>query len=721
MSETFDKSDKSAALRPETQKERWFKYGLNVLLVSLIVVVLAVLLIATVQSKKVNVRLDTTTAGLYSLKPQTLNIIKNNSQDIRIVSLYTRAKDAKAYEQQGRQEDELDEVTPVADLLDEYQRKGNKITVEVIDPVAQATRVDQLVEEVTQRYGGEIQKYKQITLDYPKVIEQITQLSSAEVEKVKALPVADVKDPDLADTLNLTWVTIQGFPRFLDRTKESVDRRLQQKIPDYKGAVDAIDQGMGMLSQMAGQILGSFDKQKEDQKVPEAIRKYMVDSRPAYQQVKDLSDGLEKRIKELGELKLDELKQSLRQQDTILVMGESEMRVITKDKVWQEPEAARNVDPDVTPQPRFAGEQQVTSAILAVTRKERPKVAFVRAGGAPLTTEGNPFQRGGPFSDIAQRLRDYNFEVVEKDLTGMWAMQSRMQRSPFPQPEEPTDEQIKDAVWVVVGLPGGQSPMGGPPPTIGVKVAEHVKNGGSVLILGEPRGEDFAEALGDYGIKLRTDAAAVHEPVGGVSRSADMVEQAQRNPFIFVIQNYGDHFLTNPINSLDGVVLPMLLVETQAKPGIKSSKLLPVPQVLKVWGETAMDQALQDGKVEKNPGDVEPPLWSGAAAEREDGKGRVVVIGSVQFAMNHIVNLPHEEYLPRYVVRFPGNAELFCNSVLWLAKMEPMIAISPAAMQQPRVKQISNGALNVWRVLLFAGLPLAVLASGALVYNARRD
>ena len=80
-------NDKTAAPRPETQKERWFKYGLNVLLVSLIVVVLAVLLIAFVQLKNVNKRFDTTTAGLYSLKPQTLNIIKNNSQDIRIVSL----------------------------------------------------------------------------------------------------------------------------------------------------------------------------------------------------------------------------------------------------------------------------------------------------------------------------------------------------------------------------------------------------------------------------------------------------------------------------------------------------------------------------------------------------------------------------------------------------------------------------------------------------------
>ena len=32
-----------------------------------------------------------------------------------------------------------------------------------------------------------------------------------------------------------------------------------------------------------------------------------------------------------------------------------------------------------------------------------------------------------------------------------------------------------------------------------------------------------------------------------------------------------------------------------------------------------------------------------------------------------------------FAPRFPGNAELFLNSVFYLAKMEPMIAISPAA------------------------------------------
>src|SRR5436853_6167673 len=89
MTETNPKS-KPITYQPESQRERWLKYGLNVALVSVVVIVLAGLIIYLAQDRKYSARLDTTRAGLYSLKPQTLNIIKNNQEPIRIVSLYTR-------------------------------------------------------------------------------------------------------------------------------------------------------------------------------------------------------------------------------------------------------------------------------------------------------------------------------------------------------------------------------------------------------------------------------------------------------------------------------------------------------------------------------------------------------------------------------------------------------------------------------------------------------
>ena len=46
--------------------------------------------------------------------------------------------------------------------------------------------------------------------------------------------------------------------------------------------------------------------------------------------------------------------------------------------------------------------------------------------------------------------------------------------------------------------------------------------------------------------------------------------------------------------------------------------------------------------------------------------------------------------------------------MFWLAKMEPMIAISPAAMEVSRIEPMSPGVQGFWRTgVLLVGLPAA--------------
>lgn len=712
--------------RPQTQKERWLKYGANVGLMTIIVILLAVFLTWLAQSRKASARIDTTSAGLYSLKPQTINLIKDNTQKIRIVSLYTRTK---ADNPDAIEVDTTDYVQPVEDLLNEYERKGKNIEVQVIDPVSQPSKVDQLIADVTSKYGGEVQKYKAVVDEYPEISKKISALADGEVKQVQKLPPLKVSDVELYKTLILTISTIQEFPKQLQDTQKGIDRGLKQRPPDYKGAVDSIRDGMSELSLLVGVTIDNFKKFKDDAKVPEELRKYMAQSLPNYEQLQKLADDLKKRIGELGELKLDDLKQSLRARDTILVMGANDMRVIPRDKVWVEVADVRFMQSGGKPKMRFAGEQQVTSAILAVTSKSKPKVAFVRGGGPPLTTPGIPgFMRPGEYSMVAERLRDYNFDVLEKDLSGMWAMQAQMQGSFAP--PEPTDEQIKDAIWVVVDL--GQprrNPMQ-PPPSLGPKVAEHLKNGGSALLLSRFNSESFGEALDEWGIKVRTDAIAVHQPVesppGG---SSDFIQQALRIPYIFLISEYGDHMLTKPLRSLDSALVPLCVVQTEKKDGYDVTPILPVPQKLKTWGETDVMNALENAKVSFDKpgeagGDLAPPLYGGAVGQKKDG-GRVVVVGCADFPVNGLVGMPDPDLLQEQriiVPRFPGNAELFMNSIFWLARMDPMIAISPAAMEVNRIADMSGATLNFWRIgVLLVGLPGLVLVGGLVMYMSRRD
>jgi hypothetical protein len=53
--------------------------------------------------------------------------------------------------------------------------------------------------------------------------------------------------------------------------------------------------------------------------------------------------------------------------------------------------------------------------------------------------------------------------------------------------------------------------------------------------------------------------------------------------------------------------------------------------------------------------------------------------------------------------------------------MEPMIAISPAAMDVSRIAAMSKGTKRFWDITLVAGLPLLVGLAGVLMYIRRRD
>jgi hypothetical protein len=230
----------------------------------------------------------------------------------------------------------------------------------------------------------------------------------------------------------------------------------------------------------------------------------------------------------------------------------------------------------------------------------------------------------------------------------------------------------------------------------------------------------MAQALEEWGVKVRTDAIAVHEPVPNVPATGDIVEDAQRMPYIFIVNEYGNHMLAKPLRSLDGLLIPIVPVSVEKKQGYKSEPLVPVPQTLKVWGETNVES--MDENVKFDPGiDIPAPLFGGAVVEKENGGGRLVTIGSVYFASNRIAGLA-DPRSRNAVLRFPGNQELFMNSVFWLAKMEPMIAISPTAMEVNRIKPMSEGAHGFWRVgVVLVMLPLAVVFAGVAMYMNRRD
>jgi hypothetical protein len=706
-----------------SQRERWIKYGANVILSSVLVAALAVVL--TIIAQAHTIRVDTTIGSSQSLRPQTLNYIQNDLKSpVRIIGLYPKIK-SESHEQ--------DFYQPVADLLNDYATKGHNITVQMIDPDTQKDDFNKLVAEVTNRFGGEVKGYKAVLNALPADSDIMRKFATDEAALYRQLPGDQVQDPNLQQALYIAYPTLLSIPKELTRLSDAVDADVNQQIPSYKEAVEEIRTSFTNLSQAVDLFSGLLDQVKSAQNVPQGI----VDYAPAAQAraaaaKKTLTEMLD-RIGKLGELKeLDDFRDQLRSK-SIIVITDSGYKILQFDQVWKIPESSEfgGADSDVQQRLTFAGEQQISAAILALT-VSKPMVVFVRTSGPPITGEMGAGHEA-TFSAIAQRLRDYNFEVRDKDASGSSAMLGN----------DPTDDEMKSAVWVIVRDPQNAMPESEAP--INAMLEKHLREGGAAMVMLFPTSDATTGSLRPMGIDVDTDAVIVHEALPATGRrSTDMVDAAlQDSQLFYELNNYGDHPIAQPLAGLDFVnaASSPVYIDSQPPAGVTVTPLLPIPQTPHSWAASGAMTVLQQSeghKLDFNPkadpgggrmnGDVDNtpdhPLYGAAAAQSANG-ARVVVVGSYWFASSEPVSLPDIDMLEKHgvtVARLPGNGEFFVNSIFWLSHMEDMLAISPHALQVARIREMSPGALRFWRAgVLTAGLPLAVIVAGLMVYVRRRD
>jgi hypothetical protein len=110
-----------------------------------------------------------------------------------------------------------------------------------------------------------------------------------------------------------------------------------------------------------------------------------------------------------------------------------------------------------------------------------------------------------------------------------------------------------------------------------------------------------------------------------------------------------------------------------------------------------------------------------AAAEKDDR--RIVVVGEPVWASNEITTYGRGDLrgLAELVgAEFPANAELFLNSVYWLAQMDQLIAASARTQDIRRVETMTPTRLYTLRWLLLLGMPLAAGGAGVSVWLVRR-
>lgn len=156
--------------------------------------------------------------------------------------------------------------------------------------------------------------------------------------------------------------------------------------------------------------------------------------------------------------------------------------------------------------------------------------------------------------------------------------------------------------------------------------------------------------------------------------------------------------------------------------------LLTVGSGVKVWGESqwlTFRQVRRDQRAQgpqpklDSERDLRAPVgeetWVVAAAAERHYKGgfqRLVAVGSNDWFLDSVTTAK-SQIDGREVSVYPGNAELFESSVLWLAGQDDFIAQSPTARAVAIVQPLEAEQLRRLRIGLVAGLPAIILLMGA--------
>jgi len=322
-----------------------------------------------------------------------------------------------------------------------------------------------------------------------------------------------------------------------------------------------------------------------------------------------------------------------------------------------------------TERPPATGEQDLTNAILKVTRDTLKTVCFVEGHGEKQLSSTNEAKGYGA---VDRLLKNENYQTKTVNLV--------------------TANQVPDECAVLVEA-GPKTLF----PQEAAMIGKYLDGGGKALLMIDP---DTDPQLGDvlkaWNIQLGNDTVIDASGVGRLFGTG---------PAVPLVLNYGSHPITKDFSRVM-TFFPFarsVSVISNAGGAVSTTELLKTSE--ESWAETE----LKNGQAKFDEGkDKKGPITIGVAASKRvgDKEARLVVIGDSDFASNGYS-------------RHPPNRDLFMNTVNWLAQDEDLIAIRPKSTTDRRVTMTaSQQTLLFWTTLLL--IPGLVIGSGAYIWWKRR-
>lgn len=718
-----------------TASQRRFVYGVNVA-VAVVLMVLA-LAIAGWAAGRFGGTYDWTSARLNSLSPRTVQLVRGLDQNVTITSLYSLAlREIRPHAEKHKQH--------VDDLLDLYETAGrDRIATFRIDPQEQPDRVNDLLRRLSEKpaYRDEAAPHAEAIGRFADINARVTELVQAELPLIEEFARADQRLnrlPELAIIARMLRQTIGDA----QSTEREVQTLTMEAIPRYGRAVELVRTHLGTarsnLQTAQEWMTGNAQNLAW---LAEDARSFFAESRSRFAPLMELLDAEIAETRDLGMVELEQLYESLKLGQTVLVETPERARVLTQEDVWpfrMDRNAPTPPDGDTR---EFAGEQAISSAILQLTQTEKTGVIFTRFGGQPLLepdySQFNPMAPPpqAPFSTLHGLLERENFEVTE------WDVQS--------QPDPPMIENAARLVFVVFPPQEPQSPNPMQPPRTPPiteeqrqRIVSAVQDAGLALFVvsWRPPASPLMPitppyAFGDYlrdswGVDVKNSHLVIHFTPNpqreGVwiprSRNATVISSGEG--FRFTNHEIGRPLQALPVG-LQAAVPLTLAAEMPA--GVTATPIAEVPETEDVWAIENLNRTDEDFQrrqgTQRYDDDLRSPFALAVAAESEAG-ARLVVVASEQFAADAM--LQSVQLVPiggslQIAQTYPGNADLFINALHWLTGDSARIAVGPQRGTVPRLDKLKEGPTATFlRVFLVGIWPGLALAAGACVWFIRR-
>ncbi len=665
-------------------------------------------------------RLDVTVTGALDLSPRTRQILESLEGEYEIIAAFDRTATPRAV------------ADRVDDVLEEFDRRSDRVRLTRID-VSTAAGVEQL-----RALGGRLRDRDaaRITTQVGLLSEGVSELEAAAGE----MDALGTRLLEVRSAIGDSAVGAQTNRAFFEQQANVARfgaRELREKAPqlrrmldepgnaagvaDTKEVADAVAASLRALVQQhdtLGEQLRAFS---EAEAMPREARDR---ARPLIRPMGErrdrwavLADGLSR----MERPDVVRVAGALERSQALLVVGPPGGGVTAIDLGQILPTsvaAFESAGVSASAEMARRAEEQIATALGSLASPARPIVVVTHAEPSAGLLQS------AALSAAWERLAMRGIDLAE------WAV--------VVDPDPPSLIDLnpggdRPVVWLVVNTNSAVASaegdeLGGAKraEALGDAIEQMIAGGQSVLVSLNPSvfpgfGEvdPTARALAEFGIEARSGRPLVRRVMQGraaaITPEVAALARESGTPIGAAIENLTVRAPWGVPLGLSGGAEPVL--------SLRGSEA--------VWGESQWLRLWQtDPELRRHMGEqptrdeaqdlVGEAYVLAAAGERtseETGRAqRVVVVGSNGWLLTSIVRDPQQ--IDGRVYQ-PGNLELLEASVFWLAGMDGLVARSAASGRVALVKPMETGRLRVIAWSLIAGLPLLILAMGAVWRLAR--